>query len=232
MPHTLKILCSVQSPVFRMSLSSVGMMTESLVLASPKHLMRLLGASGVFISFFSWGVSGICFVGYSAPWVFFLKLANHNTIVRTRGSWGNQRPTLVIYPSVYPSIHPSISPSIHPPIQVPTQCRALCWVLRHRLKKLAWFLIAECPCSVRSGGQTEHDWLWSQLHPGAAHGMCWFPCEPKSPDRVVFRFPPLLNFSTATPGPSHHLLLLSGCFFTSALSLLSPFSTQQQEWPH
>ena len=62
-----------------------------------------------------------------------------------------------IYPSVYPSIHPSISPSIHPPIQVPTQCRALCWVLRHRLKKLAWFLIAECPCSVRSGGQTEHD---------------------------------------------------------------------------
>ena len=231
MPHTLKILCSVQSPVFRMSLSSVGMMTESLVLASPRHLMRLLGASGVFISFFSWGVSGICFVGYSAPWVFFSKIGQSQHHCSNKGKLGKST-SHPCHLSICLPIHPSISPSIHPPIQVPTQCRALCWVLRHRLKKLAWFLIAECPCSVRSGGQTEHDWLWSQLHPGAAHGMCWFPCEPKSPDRVVFRFPPLLNFSTATPGPSHHLLLLSGCFFTSALSLLSPFSTQQQEWPH
>ena len=67
MSHTLKILWSVQSSVFRMSLGSVGMTTESLVLAPPRHLMRLLGASDVPISFFSWGVSGISFVGYSAP---------------------------------------------------------------------------------------------------------------------------------------------------------------------
>lgn len=149
MSHTLKILWNVQSSVFRMSLGSGGMTTESLVLASPRHLMRLLGASGVSISFFSWDVSGISFVGYSAPWVFFLKLANHNTIVWTRGSWGNQLPTLVIYPSVYPSIHPSISPPIHPPIQVPTQCRALCWVLR--LRKLGPVPNSRVPmvCQVR-----------------------------------------------------------------------------------
>lgn len=50
-----------------------------------------------------------------------------------------------------------------------------------------------------------------------------------SRQRVVFRFPLLLNFSTATPGPSHRLLLLNGCLFTSAFFLLSPFSTQQPE---
>ena len=109
--------------------------------------MRLLGASGVSISFFSWGIYGVSFVGYE----FFLKLTNHNTIVWTRGSWGNQLLTLVIYPSVYPSIHPSASPSIHPPIQVPTWCRALCWALRHRLKKLGLVPNSRVlmPCQVR-----------------------------------------------------------------------------------
>lgn len=133
--------------------------------------------------------------------------------------------SIIIHPSTYSSLHPSISPSIHPPIQVPTQCRALCWALRHRLKK--WGLVPNIGvpmlCQVR--WTDEHEWLWSRLHPGVAHGMCWFLCEPQSPDRAVFRFPPLLNFSTATPGPSHHLLLLTGCLFTSSLSLLSPFST-------
>ena len=64
--------------------------------------------------------------------VFFSKIGQSQHHCLNRVSWGNQLPTLVIYPSVYPSIHPSISPPIHPPIQVPTQCRALCWALRLR----------------------------------------------------------------------------------------------------
>ena len=144
--HTLEIPFSVQSPVFRMCLSSVGINRESLGLASPRHLMRLLGASAVSVTiFFTWG-----HLWTILHWV--VSSMNYSKIDQSQlwclnkgrlGKWN--------FPSlsfVHPPVHPSICLSIHP-FECPHSVRhyAGCWDTGR--KRQAWLLTTECSHSVR-----------------------------------------------------------------------------------
>lgn len=141
--------CSVQSSVFRMSLTSIettDVSSSGFSQASDEAPQDFCCIYNFFLFFLLvGGISGISLTRWLAPWI-ILKLINHNSMVWTKESGGNGTFYPIIHPPTHPYIHPSIHPHIHTSIhslECPLSIRHCAGHLHTELKRQVQFPMAE-----------------------------------------------------------------------------------------